>query len=200
LGLQFPQPLHVVYEQVHPLTSILPPHPPLLPFLSLPPTHLRLLPVHRAQTYFPPQYFPPPPVTPNKRPGFSILTGDSPFNSPSKSVFDPHDPRAVLDEELRRFGDQDLYSSPVGLFGKNKGSCCTRAQACRVLGQRGGGEASSALFEPLGPCDNLWIHGLTHSPSVFISVGPPSPLISCHECHLCFYPPFPFHNRVHYRL
>ena len=69
----------------------------------------------------PPQYFPPPPVTPNKRPGFSILTGDSPFNSPSKSVFDPHDPRAVLDEELRRFGDQDLYSSPVGLFGKNKG-------------------------------------------------------------------------------
>lgn len=69
----------------------------------------------------PPQYFPPPPVTPNKKPGFSILTGDSPFNSPSKSVFDPHDPRAVLDEELRRFGDQDLYSSPVGLFGKNKG-------------------------------------------------------------------------------
>lgn len=36
-------------------------------------------------------------------------------------MFDPHDPRAVLDEELRRFGDQDLYSSPVGLFGKNKG-------------------------------------------------------------------------------
>lgn len=69
----------------------------------------------------PPQYFPPPPVTPNKKPGFSILTGDSPFNSPSKSVFDPHDPRAVLDEELRRYGDQDLYSSPVGLFGKNKG-------------------------------------------------------------------------------
>lgn len=69
----------------------------------------------------PPQYFPPPPVTPNKKPGFSILTGDSPFNSPSKTVFDPHDPRAVLDEELRRYGEQDLYSSPVGLFGKNKG-------------------------------------------------------------------------------
>ena len=68
-----------------------------------------------------PQYFPPPPVTPNKKPGFSILTGDSPFNSPSKTVFDPHDPRAVLDEELRRYGDRDLYSSPVGLFGKNKG-------------------------------------------------------------------------------
>lgn len=69
----------------------------------------------------PPQYFPPPPVTPNKKPGFPILTGDSPFNSPSKAVFDPHDPRAVLDEELRRYGDRDLYSSPVGLFGKNKG-------------------------------------------------------------------------------
>ena len=54
LGLQPPQPLRVVYERVHPLTSILPPHPPLSPFLSLPPTHLRHLPVHHAQTYFHP--------------------------------------------------------------------------------------------------------------------------------------------------
>jgi len=48
---QLLQPLHAAYEQVHLLTSILPPHPPLSPFPSPPPTHPRLLPVRRARTY-----------------------------------------------------------------------------------------------------------------------------------------------------
>jgi len=50
-SLQRPQPLRAACVQVHPLTSILQSHHPRSPFLSLPPTHPRLLPVHRAQTY-----------------------------------------------------------------------------------------------------------------------------------------------------
>ncbi|KAM6496938.1 hypothetical protein JOM56_007411 [Amanita muscaria] len=71
-----------------------------------------------------------PPVTPKRlasnvelpfRPPLSG-SGSSPFRTPgSKSVFDPHDPSALLDEELNRTaaGQDD---SPVGLFGKGRGS------------------------------------------------------------------------------
>jgi hypothetical protein len=44
--------------------------------------------------------------------------GDSPFRTPSRLVFDPHDPGALLDEELRRFGKD---GSPAGLFDRNTG-------------------------------------------------------------------------------
>ncbi|KAG6857462.1 hypothetical protein H0H87_003529 [Tephrocybe sp. NHM501043] len=44
----------------------------------------------------------------------------SPFRTPgSRSVFDPHDPGTLLDEELNRMGAGD---SPAGLFGKGRGS------------------------------------------------------------------------------
>lgn len=50
--LRFPLVLHVVYEQVHPLTSIPPPRPQPPPqFLPPPPMHPRLPPARRAQTY-----------------------------------------------------------------------------------------------------------------------------------------------------
>ena len=52
LCLQSPLVFHVVYERVRPLTSTLPPHPPLPPPpLSLLPMYPRLPPAHRAQTY-----------------------------------------------------------------------------------------------------------------------------------------------------
>jgi len=60
-----------------------------------------------------------PPVTPRKL-AFQFA-GDSPFRTPSRAIFDPHDPGALLDEELNRFGDEDKFSSPVGLFDKTKG-------------------------------------------------------------------------------
>ena len=69
-SLQRPQRLHVVYEQVHPLTSILPLHPPLLPFLSLLQTHPRLLPVHHAQTCFHPNTSLHPRLHQTRGPGF----------------------------------------------------------------------------------------------------------------------------------
>lgn len=55
------------------------------------------------------------PVTP-KRLNF---TQGSPFRTPSH-LFDPHDPTSLLDEELKRMGDQArLDESPIGgLFGK----------------------------------------------------------------------------------
>ncbi|PFH51893.1 hypothetical protein AMATHDRAFT_74590 [Amanita thiersii Skay4041] len=72
-----------------------------------------------------------PPVTP-KRP-FSNQ-GDSPFRTPlsglatspfrtpgARNIFDPHDPGALLDEELSRNAmDQD--DSPIGLYGRGRGS------------------------------------------------------------------------------
>ncbi|KAF8963439.1 hypothetical protein BDZ97DRAFT_1028652 [Flammula alnicola] len=45
--------------------------------------------------------------------------GASPFRTPgSRSIFDPHDPRAILDDELNRAYDD----SPAGIFGKGRGS------------------------------------------------------------------------------
>ncbi|KAG6812748.1 hypothetical protein H0H92_000794 [Tricholoma furcatifolium] len=73
------------------------------------------------------------PVTP-RRLVFPTNQNDSPFSTPagggggifspfrtpgSRSVFDPHDPAALLDEELNRMGAGD---SPTGLFGKGRGS------------------------------------------------------------------------------
>lgn len=61
-----------------------------------------------------------PPVTPKKL-SFQY-TGDSPFRTPSRLVFDPHDPGRVLDEELRWFGNEDdLKISPAGFFDKSRG-------------------------------------------------------------------------------
>jgi hypothetical protein len=59
------------------------------------------------------------PVTPRKL-AFQF-SGDSPFATPSRAIFDPYDPGALLDEELKRFGDEDKFSSPAGLFERNKG-------------------------------------------------------------------------------
>lgn len=48
--------------------------------------------------------------------------GSSPFRTPSsRSIIDPHDPRALLDEELNRIGNS-YGDSPAGLFGKGRGS------------------------------------------------------------------------------
>lgn len=78
-----------------------------------------------------------PPVTPkrsfssnqNESPfrtpgGGGGVLGDSPFRTPgSRGVFDPHDPRALLDEELSRMGAQtEDDDSPGGLYGKGRGS------------------------------------------------------------------------------
>ncbi|KAH0582861.1 Forkhead box protein I1 [Termitomyces sp. J132] len=60
------------------------------------------------------------PTNQNESP-FSTPAGGifSPFRTPgSRSVFDPHDPGALLDEELNRMGGE----SPAGLFGKGRGS------------------------------------------------------------------------------
>jgi len=57
------------------------------------------------------------PMTP-KRLTFSNAT-DSPFpTSRLRAVYDPIDPRSVLDDELNRINE----ASPAGLFGKEKGS------------------------------------------------------------------------------
>lgn len=49
--------------------------------------------------------------------------GTSPFRTPgSRAVFDPHDPGALLDEELSRMGAAGHGDSPAGLFGKGRGS------------------------------------------------------------------------------
>ncbi|KAF8225535.1 hypothetical protein L208DRAFT_1305862 [Tricholoma matsutake] len=49
--------------------------------------------------------------------------GLSPFRTPSsRAVFDPHDPGALLDEELSRMGVAGHGDSPGGLFGKARGS------------------------------------------------------------------------------
>jgi hypothetical protein len=49
--------------------------------------------------------------------------GLSPFRTPSsRAVFDPHDPGALLDEELSRMGAAGHGDSPGGLFGKARGS------------------------------------------------------------------------------
>ncbi|KAI0923771.1 hypothetical protein AcV5_009232 [Taiwanofungus camphoratus] len=57
------------------------------------------------------------PITP-KRLVFPGANNDSPFRTPSRAIFDPHDPGALLDEELLR---QGLQESPSGLFGKSRG-------------------------------------------------------------------------------
>lgn len=61
-----------------------------------------------------------PPVTP-KRLVFPN-SGDSPFRTPGSSrshvIYDPHDPGALLDEELSRLGERGAQDSPAGLFGK----------------------------------------------------------------------------------
>ncbi|GLB41801.1 putative DNA ligase [Lyophyllum shimeji] len=75
----------------------------------------------------------PAPVTP-RRLVFPSNQNDSPFRTPgagdvfspfrtpgSRSFFDPHDPAALLDEELNRMG-AGAGDSPTGLFGKSKGS------------------------------------------------------------------------------
>ncbi|RXW22133.1 hypothetical protein EST38_g3712 [Candolleomyces aberdarensis] len=58
-----------------------------------------------------------PPVTPKKGVFDSpFRTGLSPFRTPrSRDIYDPHDPRVLLDEELSR---PLLGDSPVGIFGK----------------------------------------------------------------------------------
>jgi hypothetical protein len=49
--------------------------------------------------------------------------GLSPFRTPSsRAVFDPHDPGALLDDELSRMGVAGHGDSPGGLFGKARGS------------------------------------------------------------------------------
>jgi len=61
-----------------------------------------------------------PPVTPSKKGLFDspFRSGLSPFRTPrsgSRDLYDPHDPRVLLDEELSR---PVLGDSPIGIFGK----------------------------------------------------------------------------------
>ncbi|KAF5388739.1 hypothetical protein D9757_004749 [Collybiopsis confluens] len=70
------------------------------------------------------------PSTPKRSLAFPLLEdspfrliGMSPFRTPGSSVvFDPHDPRALLDEEFRRMGPGGLgeISPTPGLFGKER--------------------------------------------------------------------------------
>ena len=68
------------------------------------------------------------PVTP-RRLVFPTSLADSPFrtpvgglgaSTPGSRIYDPHDPRTLLDEELNRISGG--YDSPAGLFGKGRGS------------------------------------------------------------------------------
>ncbi|KAF9219813.1 hypothetical protein BS17DRAFT_788811 [Gyrodon lividus] len=64
-----------------------------------------------------------PPVTPKKlvfpTPG---STTESPFRTPgARSIFDPHDPGALLDEEFARLGAKGAQESPAGLFEGRRG-------------------------------------------------------------------------------
>ncbi|KAJ3745645.1 hypothetical protein DFH05DRAFT_1488861 [Lentinula detonsa] len=73
-----------------------------------------------------------PPSTPEKSLAFPLLDdspfrtsllGMSPFRTPGSSgLYDPHDPRALLDEEFRRIGSGGLgeISPASGLFGKER--------------------------------------------------------------------------------
>lgn len=64
-----------------------------------------------------------PPVTPKKL-VFPAPTpsSESPFRTPgSRSIFDPHDPSALLDEEFARLGAKGAQDSPVGLFDGRRG-------------------------------------------------------------------------------
>jgi len=64
-----------------------------------------------------------PPVTPKKLvfPAH-CPSSESPFRTPgSKSIFDPHDPGAILDEELTRLGTKGMQESPIGLFEGRRG-------------------------------------------------------------------------------
>ncbi|KAF9462868.1 hypothetical protein BDZ94DRAFT_1298182 [Collybia nuda] len=59
--------------------------------------------------------------SPYRTPGY--VYGTSPFRTPgSRTVFDPHDPATLLDEELSRMGASGHGDSPAGLFGKARGS------------------------------------------------------------------------------
>ena len=67
------------------------------------------------------------PITPKKLlfppPGLSY-SQDSPFRTPGsrQSIFDPHDPGALLDEELSRLGAQmNGQDSPAGVYEGKKG-------------------------------------------------------------------------------
>ncbi|KII87419.1 hypothetical protein PLICRDRAFT_55379 [Plicaturopsis crispa FD-325 SS-3] len=67
-----------------------------------------------------------PPVTPKKLtfPPSASGTQDSPFRTPGSrvSIFDPHDPGSMLDDELSRIGSAaGAQESPAGLFGRGKG-------------------------------------------------------------------------------
>lgn len=72
-----------------------------------------------------------PPVTPKKlnflagpsESPFRTPMAGSPFRTPGSrpSIFDPHDPRTVLDDELSRMGNS-YEDSPGGLFGKGRGT------------------------------------------------------------------------------
>ena len=61
-----------------------------------------------------------PPVTPKR---LTFGSGDgSPLRTPSRSILDPHDPSALLDEELARLGSQSGSGhTPTGLFGNMRG-------------------------------------------------------------------------------
>ncbi|KIJ20666.1 hypothetical protein PAXINDRAFT_165560 [Paxillus involutus ATCC 200175] len=64
-----------------------------------------------------------PPITPKKlvfpTPGSTV---ESPFRTPgARSIFDPHDPGALLDEEFARLGAKGTQESPVGLFEGRRG-------------------------------------------------------------------------------
>ncbi len=55
------------------------------------------------------------PVTPKR---LVFHSQESPFRTPSR-VFDPHDPGNILNEELKRLGEQAQYEeSPTGFFGQ----------------------------------------------------------------------------------
>ncbi|CAL1714648.1 unnamed protein product [Somion occarium] len=61
------------------------------------------------------------PVTP-KRLNFNPPGDGSPLRTPSRHLLDPHDPSALLDEELFRLGSQGTSShTPTGLFGHSRG-------------------------------------------------------------------------------
>ncbi|KAF9005937.1 hypothetical protein BDQ17DRAFT_1352423 [Cyathus striatus] len=60
--------------------------------------------------------------SPFRTPGNNSMSGGSPFRTPrSRSVYDPHDPRDLLNEELKRMGER-YDDSPGGLFGDARGS------------------------------------------------------------------------------
>ncbi|PSR72837.1 hypothetical protein PHLCEN_2v11334 [Hermanssonia centrifuga] len=117
-----PPPAAVFHPQAPLLSGLVPPDDPSLtlpnPEVLRTPSRKRASPGDGSGSRGRFNRSPFPPVTP-KRLLFGTHAQESPFRTPS--IFDPHDPSALIDEEVLRLGSQNplqLPDSPMGFFGR----------------------------------------------------------------------------------